>query len=267
MKADIGVIAGSGLYSLLEGAAENDIDTKYGKPSSKVGIGRIGKVDVAFIPRHGKEHTIPPHKVPYVANIQAFKDLGVTRIIGIGAVGSLREDYKPGDFVLFDQFINMTNGRRDTTFDEGKVVHVSTADPYCPEMRSVVADTMMTAEINMHKTGTVVVINGPRFSTKAESKLFASSGMDVINMTQYPEVALARELGICYVGIGVVTDYDAGIGGQEPVSFGEIANKFAESEQHVRALVKEIIPLIPKKQSCSCSRSLDGAVASKSVLE
>jgi 5'-methylthioadenosine phosphorylase len=263
MNAEIGVIGGSGIYSLLANATEMAVNTKYGKPSDAVAISTIGKSTVAFIPRHGKGHTIPPHKVPYLANLQALKDLGVKRIIATGSLGSLREDYKPGDFVTFDQLVNMTHGRSDTIFDGPEVTHISIADPYCRELRSIVGGASFDTDLNMHKTGTVVVVNGPRFSTKAESRFFASNGIDVINMTQYPEPALAREMGMCYLGIGIITDYDTGLENREdipPVSFDEILKKFAENVDKLKSLITTVVSLIPKEASCKCQSSLEGAV-------
>ena len=190
----------------------------------------------------------------------------MNRVISTGAVGSLKEEYKPGDFVLFDQFINMSKGRKDTIFDGPEVTHVSTADPYCPEMRLVVDEASVEMDINLHNSGTIVIIDGPRFSTKAESRFFAANNMDVISMTQYPEAALAREMGICYLGIGAVTDYDAGLDGQEgtePVSFDEITRKFAENVGKLKSLITAVVPLIPKEASCKCRNSLDGALVKK----
>ncbi len=264
--ADIGIIGSYGISALLDGVKETKVTTKYGDPSGNISIGTIGGVEVALVPRHGKGHTIPPHIVPYAANLQALKDSGVTRIISTTAVGSLKPEYKPGDFILFDQFINLTSGRKDTIFDGGKVIHVSTAEPYCPEMRSVVSKASIDMDINLHTGGTVAVINGPRFSTKAESRLYAANGMDVINMTQYPEAALAREMGLCFLGIGTITDYDAGLEGSEgieSVSFGEVQRMFAESAGKLKSLVLDVIPKMPKERACGCANSLEGATVSE----
>ncbi len=264
MKADIGVIGGTSIYSLMGEAKDTEVKTKYGDPSDKIGMLSIGGKQVAFVPRHGKKHTIPPQQVPYKANLQALKDMGVGRIISTGAVGSLRLDYRPGDFVLFDQFVNMTHGRADTIFDGNKVTHVGMGEPYCPEMRALAYEIATDAGIDVHKHGTIVVINGPRYSTKAESKMFSSMNIDVINMTQYPETALARELGICYLGIGIVTDYDSGLEDAEhkASSFKEQAAKFTENLDKLKGLMTKLIAQIPEKRSCNCAASLEGATNS-----
>ncbi|EQD29454.1 5'-methylthioadenosine phosphorylase II, partial [mine drainage metagenome] len=168
----IGIIGGSGMYSLLNDAENIQKETEYGVPSDGISVGRIEGIDIAFIPRHGRAHTIPPHKVPYKANIEALASMGVERIVATNAVGSLNPDYKPGDFVLFDQFMNFTSGREDTFFHGPSVVHVSTADPYCPEMRSIALGKAADMGLEVHANGTVAVINGPRFSSKAESMYF-----------------------------------------------------------------------------------------------
>ena len=263
VRAEIGVIGGSGVYSLMRDMEEIDLITRRGRPSDSVSIGKIAGRDVAFIPRHARRHGIPPHRVPYSANLQALKDLGVNRIIATSAIGSLRKDYRPGDFVIFDQFVNMTHGREDTIFDTGNVAHVGMAEPYCPELRGVCSKALDKLGIPHHDTGTILVINGPRFSTKAESRFFSANKMDVINMTQYPEVALAREHGICYLGIGVVTDYDVGMEGEdmEPVSFDQIGRMISENSDKLNGLITEIIPDIPAKASCGCANSLSGSTA------
>lgn len=263
MNADIAVIGGSGLYSLAPDLENYEADTPYGRPSSKIAIGRIGPRSVAFITRHGQRHVIPPHKVPYRANIAALKQLGVTRVIATSAVGSLNPDYKPGDFVLVDQFVNMTHGREDTFFDGEPVVHVSTAEPYCPELRSLCARIAEKQGVSFHDRGTVVVIQGPRFSTKAESRAFGRQGFDLIGMTQYPEVALAREQCMCYACIAMVTDYDVGLEGSpgiKPVSAKEITGIFNENVSKVKRLLLELIPAIPEERGCTCMNALDSAV-------
>lgn len=263
-KTKIGIIGGSGLYNLLEDAKEISVKTAYGDPSSKPKIGMISGVQVAFIARHGEKHTIPPHKVPYKANIEALSNLGVERIIATSTLGSLNPDYKPGDFVFFDQFVNMAQSRDDTFFHAAPVTHVSSAEPYCTELRRIAMKASEGLDARLHTTGTVVVINGPRFSSKAESKFFGNQGFHVITMTQYPEVILAREKRICYLGIGLVTDYDAGLEDNpniKPVSFSEISRIFSENVEKVTKLISNITPKIPSKRSCSCSKALEGAVA------
>jgi len=261
-KAKIGIIGGSGFYSLLNAPSSIEAKGKYGAPSALISIGEIAGKSVAFVPRHGAKHTLPPHKVPFRANLEAFAEAGVERIISTNAVGSLAKEYAPGDFVLFDQFVNMTHGRDDTFFDADKVVHVSTAEPYCPELRALAAKKAKEMGIRCHETGTVVVVNGPRFSTKAESQFFARQGFQLINMTQYPEVALAREKAMCYLGIGIVTDYDAGLDGVEgikPVNFEDMLSVFNGSVDKVKKLITELIPEIPDKRSCECGNALDNA--------
>ena len=266
MDAEIGVIGGSGFYSMIKKPVIMHDNNRYGEPSEGIAIGSLGNRKTAFLARHSKNHTIPPHKVNYRANIEALSSLGVKRIIATNAVGSLREDYVPGDILLFDQFVNMTNGRNDTFFDEDCVVHVSSADPYCEQLRRIGSSVAKRMGIRYHDSGTVVVVNGPRFSTKAESKYYKANGFDVINMTQYPEVILAREKQICYLGIGIVTDYDAGIEGREDVdkvTTKDIEESFAKSTASVKELVTGIIKELPEKRSCSCGSALENAVLTK----
>ncbi len=265
MDAEIGIIGGSGFYSLLEDAEEVEVKTEYGAPSDKIGIGLISGRKVAFIPRHGKGHRIPPQKVPYRANITALKELGVKRIIATNAVGSLKPEYKPSEMVFIDQYVNMTNGREDTFFDKDVVAHVSSAEPYCEELRKLGVKTAERLGIKHHREGTIVVINGPRFSTKSESRFFSAQGFDIIGMTQYPEVALAREKEMCYFGIALVTDYDVGLEGRseiKPVSAEEVGRIFNNNVKSVKELIHSLVPSIPEKQSCQCSKALDGAVLS-----
>ncbi len=265
MKAEIGVIGGSGFYSLLEGAETVNPDTEYGKPSDPITIGTIKGRGVAFLSRHGARHRIPPQNVPYRANIAALKGLGVKRIIATNAVGSLNPGFKPGEFAFFDQYVNMTHGRKDTFFDKDVVAHISSADPYCGELRALGVGTAERLGIKVHGDGTIVVINGPRFSTRAESMFFSRQGFDLINMTQYPEVALAREQSICYLGIGLVTDYDVGLEGRSeiaPVSAAEVGKIFNRNIENAKRLLLELIPEIPERRGCSCGSALDGAILS-----
>ncbi len=259
-KVRIGIIGGSGLYSpdFLENVQEYKIYTPYGAPSSDIIIGEIRGVKVAFLPRHGKKHSIPPHMINYRANIWALKEVGVERLISISAVGSLREDYKPGDFVCTDQFIDMTK-RRELTFYDGPVVaHVSMADPFCPELRALCIATAKSLGITMHEKGTYICIEGPRFSTRAESRLWRSFGADIIGMTLVPEVNLAREARMCFLNIAMVTDYD--VWAEKPVTAHEVARVMAENTEKVRRLLVELIPKIPEKRSCQCARYLDEAL-------
>jgi 5'-methylthioadenosine phosphorylase len=258
-QVEIGVFGGSGLYSLLEDPVEVKVETRYGVPSAPATIGEIGGRRVAFLPRHGVHHQYPPHMINYRANMQAMQRLGVTRIIGPNACGSLQAHVKPGDFVICDQFVDRTWGRRDTFYDGPSTVHVSSADPYCPTMRSVAIEKARELDIPVHDVGTVVVIQGPRFSTRAESRWFASHGWEVINMTQYPECQLARELEICYCNISLITDHDAGAEGIEPVTNDEVMRVMAANIEKLKNLLFEMIPALPEDRTCECATALAGA--------
>jgi 5'-methylthioadenosine phosphorylase len=257
--AEIGVFGGSGFYSLLEDAQEYKVDTPYGPPSAPVTIGEIEGRRVAFMPRHGKDHSIPPHMINYRANVWAMKDLGVSRIIGPCAAGSLQPHVEPGHFVICDQFVDRTNGRRDTFYDGPIVTHVAAADPYCETMRTIAIDSCRELGITVHPAGTVVIIQGPRFSTRSESRWFASQGWEVINMTQYPEGWLARELEMCYVNVSLITDHDAGAEGIEPVTNEEVIRVFNENNSRLRDLIHRMVPLLPAERPCECATALDGA--------
>src|SRR6056297_1140367 len=244
LKADIGIFGGSGFYEFLENIKEVEVDTPYGKPSDKIAIGNYKGKKVAFLPRHGRKHSIPPHKIPYRANIYAMKKLQVRQIISPCSCGSLNPDYKPGDFVVTDQFIDRTKGRMDTYFEGPEVEHVSAAEPYDKDLREITINAIKELKINLHETGTVVVINGPRFSTKAESKWFRQMGGDIINMTQYPECYLALELKIPFVNIALVTDYDSGLEGRDdinPVTMEEVLKVFNKNVENVKKVIFKII--------------------------
>jgi len=256
-KAEIGIVGGTGLYELLEKPKEIKIDTPYGLPSDRVAIGVISGRKVAFIPRHGKHHQYPPHKIPFRANLWALKQLGVKRIIAPCAVGSLQSNIKIGDFVVCDQFVNRTTGREDTFYNGPVTTHVSMAEPYCPELSRIIVKVGKKLGLRIHEKGTVVVVQGPRFSTKAESQWFKSFGWDVINMTQYPEVVLARELEICYANISLVTDYD--VWHPKPLSAKELAETLNRNVENVKKLIYEVIPKIPRKRGCECGKALQYA--------
>jgi 5'-methylthioadenosine phosphorylase len=198
--------------------------------------------------------------INYRANVYAMKQMGVSRIIGPNACGSLQAHVKPGDFVVCDQFVDRTKGRKDTFYDGPQTTHVSSADPYCPTMRQVAVETARELGISVHDGGTVVVIQGPRFSTRAESRWFASQGWEVINMTQYPESYLARELEVCYCNISLITDYDAGTAGATPVTNEEVVRVFAENTDKIRSLLYAMIPALPEERPCLCATALEGAV-------
>ena len=263
-RADIGVFGGSGFYSLIENAREVAIETPYGPPSDKLALGEIAGRRVAFLPRHGKDHRFPPHKINYRANLYAMKMLGVKRIIAPTACGSLVPEVKPGSMVVADQIVDRTTGRTDTFYDGPITTHVSFADPYCPTMRPIAINALRSLDIETHERGTIVVIQGPRFSTRAESRWFASAGWQVINMTQYPESYLARELEMCYVNISLITDYDVGlegIAGIEPVSHHEVIEVFNSNNARVKDGIHRIIEKIHANADCKCQHALEGARA------
>jgi 5'-methylthioadenosine phosphorylase len=256
-KADIGVFGGSGFYSFMSNVEEIEVDTPYGKPSAPIAIGTYEGKTIAFLPRHGKNHQYPPHMIPYRANLYAMKQLGVKRIIGPTASGSLQPEIKPGDFVITDQFVDRTSGRKDTFFDGPETKHPSVAYPYCPELRKIAIETGKSLNIPIHEKGTVVVIQGPRFSTVAESRWFNKMGWEVINMTQYPECYLARELNICYTNIALITDYDVGLEGRDdiaPVTNEEVIRVFNENNDKLKDLLFGMIRKIDLDIfSCQCS--------------
>ncbi|MGH2819372.1 MAG: S-methyl-5'-thioadenosine phosphorylase, partial [Actinomycetota bacterium] len=253
-RAEIGVFGGSGFYSFLDDVEEVAVETPFGDPSAPVAIGDIGGRSVAFLPRHGIKHQFPPHRINYRANAWALSELGVGRVIGPCAAGSLKPEVAPGHFVVCDQLVDRTAGRTDTFYDGPETTHVSFADPYCPELRSLALDTAHAQGIDVHDRGTVVTIQGPRFSTRAESRWFQDAGWEVINMTQYPEAYLCRELEMCYVNLSLITDYDVGLAGQtEPVSHEEVVRVFTENNEKLRALLFALVPEIPAPRSCPCS--------------
>src|SRR3984957_3425392 len=261
-RAEIGVYGGSGFYSLIENPREVWVETPYGMPSDKIALGEIAGKKVAFLPRHGKDHRYPPQAINYRANAFAMKMLGVTRIIGPTACGSLQKAVRPGSMVVADQIVDRTTGRKDTFYDGPVTTHVSFADPYCPQLRPLAIDALRSLDIETHETGTIVVIQGPRFSTRAESKWFSSLGWEVINMTNYPESYLARELEMCYVNISLITDYDVGLEGQgaiKPVSHAEVLEVFAGNNERVRQGIFKIIEMLPKERTCPCGSALAGA--------
>lgn len=261
-KAEIGIFGGSGFYSLFDKAEEVEMETPYGAPSDKITIGEIAGRRVAFLPRHGRGHKFAPHTIPYRANLWAFKNLGVERIIGPAAAGSLQAKVKPGEFVICDQFVDRTWGRPATFYDGPEVKHVSFAEPYCAEMRALAADCCEKLDIAHHKKGTVVVVQGPRFSTKAESRFYGAAGFEVINMTQCPEAILARELEMCYMNVSLITDYDVGVEGDEsaaPVTAAMVGEIFKKNNERVKQLIFKMIEQMPKDRKCACGQALSGA--------
>lgn len=260
--AEIGILGGSGFYDLAEALKEIKIETPYGPPSDKISVGVIAGRKVAFLPRHNKDHEIPPHKINYCANIWALKSLGVHHIVTVTAVGSLQLKYKPGSFVIVDQFIDRTRSRIDTFYNGPIVTHVSSAYPYCSEVSKIMYAKGREMGLDIYEKGTVVVINGPRFSTAAESMWYTKMEWDVVNMTQYPEVVLAKEVSVGYSAIAIVTDYDAGIiglKGIKPVSVETIRNIFSRTLPMSKKLVLKTIASLPKRMKCKCHLSLKGA--------
>jgi 5'-methylthioadenosine phosphorylase len=261
-EAEIGIFGGSGFYELLSDAEEVRVETPYGAPSDVVTVGELAGRRVAFLPRHGRRHQYPPHMINYRANIAAMAQLGVQRLLGPCAAGSLTPAVRPGDFVICDQFVDRTHGRRDTFYDGPVTTHVSFAEPYCPTLRRVVIEQARALELPLHERGTVVVIQGPRFSSAAESRWYRAQGWEVINMTQYPELALARELELCYVNISLITDYDVGVEGDptaQPVTAEEVVRIFRANLDRLRELLLRVIPAIPRERDCPCATALRAA--------
>jgi 5'-methylthioadenosine phosphorylase len=256
--AEIGVFGGSGFYAFLDDPEEVKVDTPYGAPSAPLTIGTIDGRRVAFLPRHGRDHEFPPHQVPYRANVWAMKEIGVTRLFAPSAAGSLRREIAPRTFVVSDQAIDMTKGRASTFYDGPTTVHVGFADPYCPEMRRALVEAAGGLGIEHRDGGTMVVIEGPRFSTRAESKMFAQMGGDVIGMTQFPEITLAREQELCFGNVALVTDYDVGVDDIPPVSHAEVLKVFGENISSLRDLLFAAIPAVPTERDCACATALTG---------
>ena len=259
MQAEIGIISGTGLYDpeLLKNVEEVTVDTPYGAPSDAITVGELAGRCVAFLPRHGKKHTIRPTDVNSRANIFALKKLSVTRILAPSAVGSLKEDYKPGDIVFVDQFIDRTTKREQSFYTGDEVCHISVAEPMCPQMRNTLIDIAKDVSIRAHPNGTYVCIEGPRFSTKAESKLFRSWDADIIGMTLIPECVLAREAEMCYASISTVTDYD--VWKDHAVSAGEVAATMKNNVEKVKRIILEACARLPKERACECKNALKGA--------
>ena len=255
-NAEIGIFGGTGIYDsgLLENPQEVDMNTPYGKPSDKITIGEFKGRKIAFLPRHGKKHTIPPHMINFKANIWAFKKLGITRIVAPSAVGSLKEEFEPGHFALPTQFLDFTKSREGSFSEQGKVIHISVADPFCPELQSSILQVTEKQEIKMHKDCTYVCIEGPRFSTKAESRFYKTTGADIIGMTLVPECQLAREAQMCYASISTITDYD--VWAEKPVTAKEVIETLSKNVEKTKKILTELIDKIPKTRECSCEKAL-----------
>lgn len=254
-QAEIAVIGGSGFYRLLDDATTVSVDTPYGSPSGPITVGSLGGRAVAFLPRHGLHHEWAPHRINNRANLWALRELGVGRVLAPCACGSLRGDVGPGDLVVLDQLLDRTWGRDDTYLEGDSVVHVSFADPYCRELRAAALSVRYGWPGRVHDVGAVVVVQGPRFSTRAESRWYSDAGIDVINMTQYPEAYLARELGLCYCGLALVTDRDVGTEGdpeEKPVTMQAAMAVLAANVEHMRRLLEMLVAAVPESPACAC---------------
>jgi 5'-methylthioadenosine phosphorylase len=256
--ASIAVVGGSGFYEFLEGAEEVKIDTPFGAPSDPVTVGEVAGRRVAFLPRHGRDHRFPPHKIPYRANMWALRSLGVRRVLAPSAVGSLTPSCGPGTLVIPDQLVDRTRNRVQTYYDAG-ACHVPFADPYCPSIRPVAIATARESGWIPAASGTLVVIEGPRFSTRAESLWFAAQGWTLVGMTGHPEAVLARELALCYATLALVTDTDAGVEEGEGVTQAEVFEVFAANIRRLRDLVAQIIAALPaEREDDLCAHAVDG---------
>lgn len=252
----VGILGGSGFYSLAEDLRPVEVDTPYGPPSAPPRVGHFAGREVAFLARHGERHEFPAHGVPYRANLWALRSLGVRTLLAPFSCGSLQAHIAPGDFVICDQIVDRTQSRRQTYYDGPQVHHLTFADPYCADLRQTAAAAARAEGIPVHDTGTVVVIEGPRFSTRAESRWFTALGGDVVNMTQVPESPLAAELGMCFAGIALVTDYDAGAldeADAEPVTHEQVLAVFEENLTQVRSLIGRLVADLPATQPACCS--------------
>lgn len=261
-QAEIGIIGGTGFYdpNFFKDTYEVKVDTPYGETSDLITLGEYSGIRVAFVPRHGRKHTIPPHRINSRANIWALKELGVTRILSPSVVGSLREELRPGDIVVSDQFVDFTKQRRYTYFDCGRICHISMADPFCPELRKTAISSIKKLDYKVHENGTYLCIEGPRFSTRAESLFFKDTlNADVIGMTLVPECILARETQLCYVSIAMITDYDAW--SDSPVNTRAVLELLRKNTERTKKILLELVRNIPaKRDMCNCSSALDSAV-------
>lgn len=261
----IGIIGGSGVYDMeIEGRKEVEVSTPFGKPSEKIVTGSIGGKKVAFLARHGIGHRIPPGRLNVRANIFALKKLGVERVISASAVGSLKDELKPLDFVLPDQIVDRTKSRVQTFFEDGIVVHASFADPFCGELSDAIYNSAKKLGLRVHKGGTYVCMEGPLFSTRAESRMHRQMGLDIIGMTAVPEAKLAREAELCYSTVAMVTDYDVWKG--EDVSVEMIISNLNRNSENVKKLLIEAIPKIPEERECACKDALATAIVTRRDL-
>ena len=262
-KAKIAVIGGSGLYKIegLTGIEEVNIDTPFGQPSDTITVGKLDGTSVAFLPRHGRGHTILPTEVPYRANIYALKSLGVERIIAVNAVGSFKKELKPGDLVIPDQIIDRTRHRADTFFGGGIVVHIPFADPFCPDLSQLLYDAARKTKADVHFSGTYLAMEGPAFSTRAESRLYRSWGADIIGMTGIPEAKLAREAEICYAMVAGVTDYDSWQEKSQRLVVGDIIKTLRSNIDAIREIIKLAVAEVKDERRCECASAMGVAIA------
>jgi len=260
LRADIAIIGGTGIYNtnIIENTKKIDVATPYGDCSDKITLGTYMNKKIAFLPRHGQKHSVAPHKINVRGNIWALKELGVTRIIAPCAVGSLREKMKPGDIAIPDQFIDRTKNRASTFYEKDTVAHISTADPFCPELRKIAVSRGKKLNYQIHEKATQICIEGPRFSTRAESHMFRNWGGDTINMTLIPECILAREAEICYIAIATITDYD--VWAKNPVSHHEVLKILEKNVEKTNNIITNMIPEIKRERNCLCIHALDEAI-------
>ncbi len=261
-QAKIAVIGGSGLYAMegLKNTVEHDLTTPFGKPSAPIVVGELEGKRVAFLARHGIGHHISPSEINYRANIYALKMLGVERIISVSACGSLREDYAPGDIVIPDQLFDFTKGRERSFFTGGMVAHVGVAEPFCPQLSAVIADAAEQAGATVHRGGTFITVEGPRFSTRAESNLFRQWGMSIIGMTASPEAFLAREAEMCYAVMAHVTDYDVWHVSEEPVTVEMVVQTLQRNVRIAEQAIRTAVKNMPEERTCECQNALATAL-------
>ena len=256
--ADIGIIGGTGFYEFLDSADEVAVETPFGPPSDPLVIGEVGGKRVAFLARHGRDHRFPPHKIPYRANLWALRAVGARQLLAPNAVGSLTSSYGLGQLAVPDQLVDRTTSRTQTFYEAGGAVHVQYADPYCPVGRQRVIEVARTAGWEPATSGTLVVIEGPRFSTRAESRWYAAQGWALVGMTGHPEAVLARELALCYTSIALVTDTDAGVEEGEGVTQEEVFRVFGANIARLRSLLISAVEELPLDRNCPCPHALDG---------
>ena len=268
MRAEIGLIGGSGLYALagVEDAREITLETPYGPPSDSFVVGELAGRAVAFLSRHGRGHRLLPHEINYRANLWAMKALGVSRILSASAVGSLRETIEPRHVLTPDQFLDRTRGRPATFFGDGIAVHVGFADPVCPDLRARIAEAARDCGAVVHGSGTYVCMEGPAFSTRAESHLYRAWGMDVIGMTNLTEAKLAREAEICYATLALVTDYDCWHDEEEDVTVRAILETLQANANLAAEALRQTVATLPEGRACACGRALDGAIATDRAM-